>query len=666
MHFNPNKAGSSMHTQEGAPLGHPVTTSSFMARRDPQDSPVYQVVQNTQPMQLPKLPTQGAILSQLLPHHHQLQLQQQQLLQRHRQLTKPATPVLHKHQDNQQATVPMQPMSCAGRRSRSNSSLASQQKGSPSQQNSSSKGLLHSCSKGGGSLLGGNPSDARATPFSSSTCNNRLSFGSTRSSLGSGNQLSNRRYVSSDPEHSISAAIASAAAGACASVDAAGACSIPATVSPACAAAPSSICSVGGESCTDWGAISAEDGSSSNSSSSGSNVFVAVRVRPLSESERKQGDSKSVSVVAPQSLLVTEWGAGGGPRGRRVRRRCFLFDSVFGESASQEEVFQLSTSPLLQELFKGVNVSVFAYGATAAGKTYTMLGTEAGPGVMPRALQLLFEQVSSEQEKEYVLSCCFVEIYNETIRDLLGPRGEVCELREDPERGVVVQHATLHRLCSPQQAMLLLLEGNARRTQEATNANQTSSRSHAVLQVNVMLRRRNGEETQLSKLSLVDLAGSERASQTSNHGQRMTEGASINRSLLALGNVINALTARAGGPSGGACGGPCAGPPLRFVPYRDSKLTRLLKDSLGGCCRTAMIATVSPASSHQEETLNTLKYAKRAKAIRNNSGQLHKVQKCISDTDAHSEPAAVAGLKAKLHQLQCQLHRQVLRLWLSV
>ncbi|CDJ56724.1 kinesin motor domain-containing protein, putative [Eimeria maxima] len=616
------------------------------------------MIQNPPVTQLHKLPTPTALLSHLLPHPRQQQLQQLQQ-QTHRQLTKPVAAISHKHLEDQQVTLATQFVPYAGRRSRSNSSLASQEKRSPSQINTSSRGLVHGYSTAMGSQRCGHPVETREAALGNPACSNRLSLGSTNSSLWSGHQFSSRRYLSTESEH-ISAAVASAPAGAADAADAIGAPSLPAPASPSVSAAvPSSSFSVGGESCTDWGTISAEDCHSSSSSGSGSsNVFVAVRVRPLSDSELRQGDNKSISVVAPQSLLVTEWGAGGGPRGRRVRRRCFIFDTVFGECASQEEVFQLSTSPLLQELFKGVNASVFAYGATAAGKTYTMLGTETGPGVMPRALQLLFQQVSSEREKEYVLSCCFVEIYNETIRDLLGPRGEVCELREDPERGVLLQHATVHRLCSPQQALLLLFEGNSRRTQEATNANQTSSRSHAVLQVNVILRGRDGEETQVSKLSLVDLAGSERASQTSNHGQRMTEGASINRSLLALGNVINALTARSGGPSSGNCGSLCGAPPVRFVPYRDSKLTRLLKDSLGGCCRTAMIATVSPASSHQEETLNTLKYAKRAKAIRNNSAQFHKLQKCISDTDTHNDPNAVAGLKAKLHQLQCQLHRQ--------
>ena len=392
----------------GEPIGAPVTANTFVKCRYAQGSPAYQVTQNTQLTQHHKLPAQSALVSQVLPRQQQqqqqlqqmqqLHLQQQQQQQRHYQLMKPSTLMSQKHQEQQHAALATQFVSCAGHRSRSNSSLASQEKRSPSQLSSSCEGLLHSSTKAGGSMRCGYSGETRAVPFNSCAFNNRLSFGSTRSSLGSGQQFSSLRYVSTDSEHNVSAAVASdAAAVTDEPAEATGVPPVPASVSPVCGAAPSSGLSVGGESCTDWGVISAENGNSNNdnsSSTSGSNVFVAVRVRPLSESERRQGDSKSVSVVAPQSLLVTERGAGGGPRGRRVRRRCFLFDSVFGESAGQEEVFQLSTSPLLQELFKGTNVSIFAYGATAAGKTYTMLGTETRPGVMPRALQLLFQQVS--------------------------------------------------------------------------------------------------------------------------------------------------------------------------------------------------------------------------------------------------------------------------------
>ncbi|CDJ66656.1 kinesin motor domain-containing protein, putative [Eimeria necatrix] len=629
MRLNMSRERVSSGPQDGSPLEAPVSANAFLPARGPDLLKAYQHTHIPQPL---KRPDKNFCQSQLL-NHKKPHRQQQQQMERH--IIRPTAMVTQKYQEPLQQPHLRQPVRYSqstyrhGACSRSNSSLATTEERSLSQ-HVSGKLPTQYCSKGAARCVCHCVAQAA---FTSRTFN-RISYRSTRSNLGP-SLVDNKRDTIPDLKLNVSTV-----------VDASGDLAAPPPVSPsAFAAVPSTTLSVGGESCTDWGTISADDSSCCNGN--GSNVYVAVRVRPLSETERIQGDMKTVSVLDSRSLTVTEVGAEGGPRGRRVRKRYFSFDSVFGETTDQEEVFQGCTLPLLHDLLKGINVSVFAYGATAAGKTHTMLGSEAAPGVMPRALQLLFQQVCDEKEREFSLSCSFVEIYNETIRDLLGSRTDVCELREDPEKGMVLQHATIHRLRSKQHALLLLLEGNDKRTQEATNANQTSSRSHAILQVNILARDRSGEESQLAKLSLVDLAGSERASHTSNHGQRMTEGASINRSLLALGNVINALTVK-GNVSGKAS--------LRFVPYRDSKLTRLLKDSLGGRCRTAMVATISPAISHQEETLNTLKYAKRAKAIRNSSDRARITR--LQGREAPSESAAVAGLKAKLHQLQCQISRQ--------
>ena len=191
------------------------------------------------------------------------------------------------------------------------------------------------------------------------------------------------------------------------------------------------------------------------------------------------------------------------------------------------------------------------------------------------------------------------------IRDLLVPASGYLELRDDNDKGITISGVTEFRAESTQQVMNLLLMGNKRRTTEATNANQTSSRSHAVFQINVIKTPRTKNtsvQTLTGKLSLIDLAGSERGTVTENRGIRLMEGAKINRSLLALANCINALGDK--NKKG------------FFVPYRDSKLTRLLKDSLGGNCKTVMIANISPASSQFEETINTLKYANRAKNIK--------------------------------------------------
>ena len=237
-----------------------------------------------------------------------------------------------------------------------------------------------------------------------------------------------------------------------------------------------------------------------------------------------------------------------------------------------------------------------------------MIGTESEPGIMVRVMEDLFRASAKEgkaQGVQYKVTVSFLEVYNENIRDLLSDVEEYLDLREDPIKGPVVASITEIETTSSQEIMSLLHQGNAKRSQAATAANEASSRSHAVLQVVVESRDRapgTVANIKVGKLSLVDLAGSERAANTKNVGARLVEGANINRSLLALGNCINALGEK--GNKG------------NFVPYRDSKLTRLLKDSLGGNCRTVMIANISSAESSFEETLNTLKYANRAKNIK--------------------------------------------------
>lgn len=258
------------------------------------------------------------------------------------------------------------------------------------------------------------------------------------------------------------------------------------------------------------------------------------------------------------------------------------------------------------KVLQGYNATVFAYGSTGAGKTFTMIGTPVEPGIMFRSVEEIFRGVEANAEEGkdcFSVSCSFVEVYNENFRDLACETSSgILDLREDPVCGSYVAGITEVQAQSVQEVMDLLQHGNQRRTTEPTAMNVTSSRSHAVLQVRVERRASNPSSvsgTLMGKLSMIDLAGSERAAETKNSGLRLLEGAKINRSLLALGNCINAL---ASGSS--------------FVPYRDSKLTRLLKDSLGGNCKTVMIANASPSHLSYEDTLNTLKYANRAKNIR--------------------------------------------------
>uniref|UniRef100_A0A7E4V304 Kinesin-like protein n=1 Tax=Panagrellus redivivus TaxID=6233 RepID=A0A7E4V304_PANRE len=288
-----------------------------------------------------------------------------------------------------------------------------------------------------------------------------------------------------------------------------------------------------------------------------SQLTVAVRIRPLNDIEKQR---KSIQCVHPLD--------------------------------NQEEVHAATTAPLMDFVVAGYNATVFAYGPTGSGKTYTMVGQEKRPGLMMLLTRDLYEKINPH---EFTVYLSYLEIYNEVIRDLLNPNAGVLDLLED-ERGNV-QVPGLSRVKAPNTSriMQILQEGNSRRTQEPTAANKNSSRSHALLQVTLYKN-----SVQHGKLFLIDLAGSERASQTQNRGKRLKEGAAINRSLLALGNVINALSTGSKG---------------RYVNYRDSKLTRLLKDSLGGNSKTCMIAHVTPSSFNYDETYNTLVYANRAKNI---------------------------------------------------
>ncbi|KAI0347546.1 kinesin-domain-containing protein [Trametopsis cervina] len=297
------------------------------------------------------------------------------------------------------------------------------------------------------------------------------------------------------------------------------------------------------------------------------------------------------------------------PGTKRYKDRRFIFDRVYRHDSGQEEVYEGTAKPLLKNVLDGYNATIFAYGATGCGKTHTISGTDSDPGIIYLTMQDLFRLIEERQEDHIVeVQVSFLEIYNEEIRDLLvepgtaAPRGGL-QIRED--KSVKVVGLTELRPINADEVKEIVLLGNSRRTQSPTHANETSSRSHAVLQVHVTQAPRTAsvhEQRTMATLSIIDLAGSERAAATSNMGQRMVEGANINKSLLALGNCINALC-----ESGGA---------LRHIPYRNSKLTRLLKFSLGGNCKTVMVVCIAPTSAHFDDTHNTLIYAERATKIK--------------------------------------------------
>jgi kinesin family member 18/19 len=294
------------------------------------------------------------------------------------------------------------------------------------------------------------------------------------------------------------------------------------------------------------------------------------------------------------------------PTGKRVKDQTFGFDRIFDENVTQAEVYEATAKPLLDNVLDGYNATVFAYGATGCGKTHTITGTVQQPGIIFLTMQELFERISeTTDDKVTEVSLSYLEIYNETIRDLLVPGNTKAGLmlREDANQAVSVAGLSSHRPQNVEEVMEMIMRGNELRTMSPTEANATSSRSHAVLQINVAQKDRNAnvdEPHTMATLSIIDLAGSERASATKNRGARLLEGANINKSLLALGGCINAL---------------CDPRKQNHVPYRNSKLTRLLKFSLGGNCKTVMIVCVSPSSQHFDETQNTLRYANRAKNI---------------------------------------------------
>ena len=335
-------------------------------------------------------------------------------------------------------------------------------------------------------------------------------------------------------------------------------------------------------------------------------ITVAVRCRPFRNSE--EGQKEIVEVLEENVVVLLDPSPEEHLRQNRSKEKQYAFDYVFDKHASQDYVFEKTTKSILEGVVEGFNGTIFAYGSTGAGKTYTMLGETQNPGLMLLTFNYLFSLIEELSEtREFNVKLSYLEIYNEVIKDLLSPNQEGLDIREDSNRGVVVSGLSEMSLCSPQEIINKVQNANRFRTCEPTKANETSSRSHAVLQVNIEHRdSASGTEAEVlvGKLNLIDLAGSERASNTQNRGLRLLEGANINRSLLALGNCINALfESQQKGVK-------------NFVPYRDSKLTRLLKDSLGGNCRTVMVACISPNSSAFEDTQNTLKYANRAKNIK--------------------------------------------------
>ncbi|KAL5574549.1 hypothetical protein UlMin_016248 [Ulmus minor] len=368
------------------------------------------------------------------------------------------------------------------------------------------------------------------------------------------------------------------------------------------------------------------------------NVQVIIRIRPLSSIEISlQGHSKCVRQESCQTITWT-----GHPESR------FTFDLVADEHVSQENLFKVAGLPMVDNCMGGYNSCMFAYGQTGSGKTHTMLGDIEGGtrrhsvncGMTPRVFEYLFSRIQKEKEArrdeklKFICKCSFLEIYNEQILDLLDPSSINLQIREDVKKGVYVENLKEIEVTSARDVIQQLIEGAANRKVAATNMNLASSRSHSVFTCIIESKWDSQGVThhRFARLNLVDLAGSERQKSSGAEGERLKEATNINKSLSTLGLVIMNLVNISNGKS-------------LHVPYRDSKLTFLLQDSLGGNSKTTIIANISPSSCCSLETLSTLKFAQRAKFIKNNA---------IVNEDASGN---VIAMRMQIQQLKKEVSR---------
>ncbi|KAK9401022.1 kinesin-like KIF1A [Crotalus adamanteus] len=356
----------------------------------------------------------------------------------------------------------------------------------------------------------------------------------------------------------------------------------------------------------------------------GASVKVAVRVRPFNSREMSK-DSKCIIQMTGNTTTIIN------PKQPKETPKSFSFDYSYWSHttpedinyASQKQVYLDIGEEMLQHAFEGYNVCIFAYGQTGAGKSYTMMGKQEKDqqGIIPQLCEDLFSRINdtTNDNMSYSVEVSYMEIYCERVRDLLNPKNKGnLRVREHPLLGPYVEDLSKLAVTSYNDIQDLMDSGNKARTVAATNMNETSSRSHAVFNI-IFTQKRHDAETDIttekvSKISLVDLAGSERADSTGAKGTRLKEGANINKSLTTLGKVISALAEMDSGPNKNK-----KKKKTDFVPYRDSVLTWLLRENLGGNSRTAMVAALSPADINYDETLSTLRYADRAKQIRCNA-----------------------------------------------
>ena len=367
-------------------------------------------------------------------------------------------------------------------------------------------------------------------------------------------------------------------------------------------------------------------------------VKVVVRCRPLNSTEIQDGRAQIVEMDGRSGTIAITVPKSSEPP------KTFTFDAVYPPNSAQDFIYQGTAKPILDSVMEGYNGTIFAYGQTGTGKTFTMEGVPEPTelkGIIPRAFQEIFEQVQTQggENVEFLVRASYLEIYNEEIRDLLSknPHNKL-DLKESPDSGVYVRDLTSYVVKTTRECDKLRDFGAKNRHVGATAMNQDSSRSHSIYTITVEQCETRADGTtsiRMGKLNLVDLAGSERQSKTQASGDRLKEATKINLSLSALGNCISALV---DGKS-------------THIPYRDSKLTRLLQDSLGGNTKTVMVANLGPADWNYDETLSTLRYANRAKNIKNKPKINEDPKDAMCARSSGSGSSRVAGGPLRSHTI---------------
>ena len=371
-------------------------------------------------------------------------------------------------------------------------------------------------------------------------------------------------------------------------------------------------------------------------SSSSGNVKVMCRFRPISDKEKEQSKNICADFIDDYQVAIKTT--------NDLNTYRFSFDRIFPPKASQKDVFDIAAKPIIDSVLEGFNGTIFAYGQTSSGKTYTMMGdlvNENNSGIIPRMVRHVFHHIeNSPSEYEYIVKVSMMEIYMERIKDLIDIDRVNLNIREDKNRGNFVEDLSEHYVSSEEEIMELVQIGANNRTTKFTNMNDFSSRSHTILML--MIKSTNIEDlsTKIGKLFLVDLAGSEKIAKTGATGLTLEEAKNINKSLTTLGMVINSLTDEKS----------------NHVPYRESKVTRILQESLGGNAKTCLIITCSPSGSNDSETLSTLRFGMRAKKIENKP----KINKEISSAELKAEIERLESLLQEANIRSSQLEKLLL------